>query len=125
MGDGLAACRLYNGLLAVTVVLVICYRFVIKNSFLEFVSWLLFLFLEVYPKLYIGSASFYESEWWQQGVTVWEMIAYNTIIDLEKQGPYLLGGCCAVVVLFRIWRWRRRRCKTMQCKRVGSKDMNV
>ena len=70
MGDGLAACRLYNGLLAVTVVLVICYRFVIKNSFLEFVSWLLFLFLEVYPKLYIGSASFYESEWWQQGVTV-------------------------------------------------------
>jgi len=117
--------RLYNGLLAMSVVLVVCYRFVMKNGFLEFVAWLMFLFLEVYPKLYVGSANtFYESDTWQQGVTVWEMIAYNKVIDLEKHGPYLAGGFFIAMLLFRIWRWRRQR-RMMRAKRLGSKDMNV
>lgn len=72
--------RLYKGLLAMSVVLVVCYRFVMKNGFLEFVAWLMFLFLEVYPKLYVGSANtFYESDKWQQGVTVPISIMINML----------------------------------------------
>ena len=54
---------------------------------------------------------------------VWEVAAYNRVIDLERQGPLLAVGLCAAVLTVRFLRWRRRR----RVKRVpsGDKDANV
>lgn len=54
---------------------------------------------------------------------MWETIAYNRVIDLEKQGPVLAGGLCVAVLTVRFLRWRRRR----RVKRLPSndKDANV
>ena len=44
-----------------------------RQSLLELAAWAVFLFLEVYPKMYMGSSSsFYESHWWKMGVQVSE-----------------------------------------------------
>lgn len=54
---------------------------------------------------------------------MWEVAAYNRVIDLERQGPLLAAGACAVVLTVRFLRWRRRR----RVKRMPScdKDANV
>ena len=39
--------KLYNGLLGLSVVGVVIYRFLLKNKLLELAAWLFFLFLEV------------------------------------------------------------------------------
>ena len=48
--------RLFNGLLMGAVGGIVVFRFLIRVSLLELASWLLFVFLEVSPKLYLGKA---------------------------------------------------------------------
>ncbi|KAK3267048.1 hypothetical protein CYMTET_24369, partial [Cymbomonas tetramitiformis] len=117
--------RLFNGLLAITVLCVVVHRFVIKNSLMELLGWAGFGFLELYPKLYFGSAtSFYESNLWLQLAAVWEVLAFNPVLDLEEMGPLLLGMSCLAYLGVRCYRRRRAGKRSRQVMGVD-KDLDV
>ena len=126
--------RLFNGMLMGAVGGIVVFRFLVRVSLLELASWLLFVFLEVSPKLYLGQGeTIYESKWWTSMARVWETVVYNAVVDLDKVEPALLTVGVAVTVYVRLQRWfacccgrgsadaRRRRKQAA----AGNKDLDV
>lgn len=111
--------KLYNGLVLLLLVDILMFRFVIKFSVLESLGWVVFLFLQVYPKLYLNGGSMYEAHWWAILVRIWEMLVYNPLLDLEKWWQILTPVAIVSFVAWKVWvkcirpRWKRRQDKKL------------
>lgn len=125
--------RLYNGLVLMAVAAIVVFRFVIKWSLGETAGWGVFLFLELYPKSFLGTgSSMYETATWKSLVGVWEIVIDNPLIDLEQWGSVSL---VFIVVLMLTRRWwvgncrkccgRRRSGRGGRSKTVADRDLDV
>jgi hypothetical protein len=99
--------RLLNGMVVLSLVAIVAFRFVIRISLAETLSWGAFLFLQIYPKTFVGEPSMFDRPWWGWLAGAWEILIFNPVtgsIDLNTWG-LPLGAVAAVVYLTRR-RWR-------------------
>lgn len=120
--------KLLNGIIVLSIIIIVAFRFIIKWALGETAGWIIFVFLQVYPKLFIGSSSsMYETKGWHTVVSCWEAVINNPIIDLERMGMPLM------IFLAFFYVFRRpllRVCRRMyprigRKKTHGSKDLDV
>ena len=122
--------KLYNGLVIVSLAMILVCRFVITAALGESVGWIVFIFLQLYPKMFIGESSMYDAGWWQVLADWWEAVVYNKAFDMEKWGLPLGAGVLVALLTRRWWHpravalLRRRRLKGKQ-RRSRDKDLNV
>ena len=76
--------KLFNWLVAFSLIMVVIGRFVIKLLVLEVVAWVMFIFLETYTRLFWSSDSLYYNPVQHIIVSSWETIVYNPVLDLDK-----------------------------------------
>lgn len=81
------------------------------------------LTVQAYPKMTVGMTNMYDSQWWQRLISVWEVLIYNPIMDLEAAWLPLLI-LVAAVFGYRWWHKRRGRRNRKQL-REGERDLNV
>lgn len=93
--------KLFNGLLGLTFLDIVVFRFVIRISLMETVGWLGFAFLQIYPKLYV-SGSMYSNHWWQILVSIWELLVSSPL-------RWILPVLLCALVLWRLCGARLRR----------------
>lgn len=75
--------KILNGLTMFSLALVIVGRFVLQIAIMEFVGWIIFIFLEIYPKIFFFNNNMFEQVWWKDTLIVYEKIVYNTFYDLN------------------------------------------
>lgn len=123
--------KLFNGLVIMALADILIFRFVVKLSIMETIGWLLFVFLQVYPKLFLSGGSMYDTRWWKGVARAWELLVYNPVFDLLTVGPVVLVAL-GVLCVYRCWSrwsclpqpwWRKERSK--EKKRVAAQDGNV
>ncbi|GAB4814626.1 hypothetical protein N2152v2_001672 [Parachlorella kessleri] len=100
--------RLHNGLTVAALLAVLVFRFVIKQHAAETAGWLAFVFLQIYPRTFLGEESMYDKSWWRWLVRIWEALVYNPILDLGFWGPPLTIAAL-LAYLSRRWYWHRLR----------------
>ncbi|KAG6575940.1 Guanylate-binding protein 4, partial [Cucurbita argyrosperma subsp. sororia] len=98
--------RLFNWLVAFSLSMVIVGRFVIKFFLIEIGAWLLFIFLEIYTRMFWSAETLYYSPVWHFVVVTWETIVYSPILDLDRWA-IPMGVLAAVLVVY--WRCCGRR----------------
>ncbi|XP_031745154.1 atlastin-1 isoform X2 [Cucumis sativus] len=98
--------RLYNWLVAFSLGMVIVGRFVLKFFLVEIGAWLLFIFLEIYTRMFWSAETLYYSPVWHFVVATWETIVYSPILDLDRWA-IPIGVLAAVLVVY--WRCCGRR----------------
>ncbi|XP_044487694.1 guanylate-binding protein 4-like isoform X2 [Mangifera indica] len=76
--------RLFNWLVAFSLVMVVVGRFIIKFILIEMGAWILFIFLETYTRLFWSAESLYYNPVWHFIVATWETIVYSPFIDLDS-----------------------------------------
>ncbi|KAF3436228.1 hypothetical protein FNV43_RR23320 [Rhamnella rubrinervis] len=76
--------RLFNWLVAFSLVMVVVGRFIIKFFLLEIGAWILFIFLETYTRMFWSAESLYYNPVWHLIVTTWETVVYSPILDLDR-----------------------------------------
>lgn len=76
--------RLFNWLVAFSLVMVVVGRFIIKFILLEIGAWILFIFLETYTRMFWSAESLYYNPVWHGIVATWETIVYSPILDLDR-----------------------------------------
>ncbi|KAL3683680.1 hypothetical protein R1sor_001702 [Riccia sorocarpa] len=97
--------RLFNWLVAFSLVMVVVGRFFLKFYPLELVAWALFILLEVYMHLFWSAESLHYNPTWQLVVGVWEAVVYNPVLDLDRWAVPLAW---LSVAAFIFCRYRRR-----------------
>jgi Guanylate-binding protein, N-terminal domain len=103
--------RLYNGLVLMAVAAIVIFRFVVRWSLGETAGWAAFLFLQLYPKSFLGTgSSMYETATWQSLVGVWEIVIDNPLIDLERWGTVSLVVVMVLVLTRRRWAGKCKDC---------------
>ncbi|CAD7701518.1 unnamed protein product [Ostreobium quekettii] len=111
--------RLYLGMVIVSLAGIVAFRFIFKVQAMEGVCWVLFVFLEGYPRLIESQAEMYSSGWWTAAVRVWEFLVYNLV---TKSGCLMLA-CFGLFFLWRLGlRIRRRKGAP---KRDSGRDLDV
>ncbi|OMO78358.1 hypothetical protein CCACVL1_14433, partial [Corchorus capsularis] len=75
--------RLFNWLVAFSLVMVVVGRFIIKFILLEMAAWILFIFLETYTRMFWSAESLYYNPVWHFIVATWETLVYSPILDLD------------------------------------------
>ncbi|KAJ4828610.1 hypothetical protein Tsubulata_004969 [Turnera subulata] len=93
--------RLFNWLVAFSLVMVVVGRFVIKFILIEVGAWVLFIFLETYTRMFWSAESLYYNPVWHFIVATWETIVYSPILDLDRWA-FPIGFMAAVLVVY--WR---------------------
>ncbi|KAI3428317.1 hypothetical protein D9Q98_006697 [Chlorella vulgaris] len=107
--------RLLSGLVMVSLVSILAFRFVVRVQLAETAGWIAFIFLQVYPRTFMGEASMYDKGWWLLLVRVWEAVVFNPLMDLERVGLPLAVVAALGTLTRRWWRprlaacWRRRK----------------
>eukprot|EP00878_Enallax_costatus_P036433 GHUV01040915.1.p1 GENE.GHUV01040915.1~~GHUV01040915.1.p1 ORF type:complete len:206 (+),score=52.28 GHUV01040915.1:343-960(+) len=96
--------RLFTGLLICSVAAIVIFRFVVKVALLEAVGWVSVVFLELYPHLFRGAGSMYETRWWKVTSQVWEFC----MLLLFGAGGLLVWAILMGVVWL-LWKRARRR----------------
>ncbi|TYG62724.1 hypothetical protein ES288_D07G254800v1 [Gossypium darwinii] len=76
--------RLFNWLVAFSLVMVVVGRFIIKFILVEMAAWILFIFLETYTRMFWSAESLYYNPVWHFIVSAWETIVYSPILDLDR-----------------------------------------
>ncbi|OMP08821.1 hypothetical protein COLO4_06092 [Corchorus olitorius] len=76
--------RLFNWLVAFSLVMVVVGRFIIKFILLEMAAWILFIFLETYTRMFWSAESLYYNPVWHFIVATWETLVYSPILDLDR-----------------------------------------
>ena len=76
--------RLFNWLVAFSLVLVVVGRFIIKFIMIEIGAWILFIFLETYTSKFWSAESLYYNPDWHFIVATWEALVYSPILDLDR-----------------------------------------
>ncbi|XP_031123158.1 guanylate-binding protein 4 [Ipomoea triloba] len=98
--------RLFNWLVAFSLVMVVVGRFVIKFILVEIGAWILFIFLETYTRMFWSAESLYYNPVWHVIVTTWETVVYSPILDLDRWAIPI----CVMAALFVVyWRCYGRR----------------
>lgn len=98
--------RLFNWLVAFSLVMVVVGRFIIKFILLEIGAWIMFIFLETYTRLFWTAESLYYNTVWHVIVATWETVVYSPILDLDRWA-IPIGVVAAVFVLY--WRCLGRK----------------
>ncbi|KAI7731348.1 hypothetical protein M8C21_024768 [Ambrosia artemisiifolia] len=98
--------RLFNWLVAFSLVMVIVGRFIIKFILIEIGAWILFIFLETYTRMFWSPESLYYNPVWHGIVATWETLVYSPVLDLDRWAIQI--GFVAVVLLV-YWRCCARR----------------
>ncbi|XP_076908765.1 uncharacterized protein LOC143565783 [Bidens hawaiensis] len=98
--------RLFNWLVAFSLVMVIVGRFVIKFILLEIGAWMLFIFLETYTRLFWSPESLYYNPIWHGIVATWETLVYSPILDLDRWAIQI-GFIASILLIY--WRCFGRR----------------
>ncbi|XP_071689456.1 uncharacterized protein [Rutidosis leptorrhynchoides] len=98
--------RLFNWLVAFSLVMVIVGRFIIKFILIEIGAWVLFIFLETYTRMFWSPESLYYNPVWHGIVATWETLVYSPILDLDRWAIQI--GIVAVILLL-YWRCYGRR----------------
>lgn len=98
--------RLFNWLVAFSLVMVIVGRFIIKFILIEIGAWILFIFLETYTRMFWSPESLYYNPVWHGIVATWETLVYSPILDLDRWAIQI--GFIAFILLI-YWRCYGRR----------------
>lgn len=93
--------RLFNWLVAFSLVMVVLGRFIIKFILIEIGAWILFIFLETYTRMFWSAESLYYNPVWHFIVATWETLVYSPILDLDRWA-LPLGFVAAILVVY--WR---------------------
>ncbi|PSS14587.1 Guanylate-binding protein like, partial [Actinidia chinensis var. chinensis] len=93
--------RLFNWLVAFSLVMVVVGRFIIKFIMIEIGAWILFIFLETYTRMFWSAESLYYNPVWHFIVATWEALVYSPILDLDRWA-IPIGVFVALLVLY--WR---------------------
>ena len=106
--------KLLNGVVFIAIAVVVIFRFVIRWGLGETAGWIVFIFLQIYPRTFIGSSSsMFDTKGWQLVVKIWEAIVDNPVIDIQRFGIPFMGIVLVVYscrrCLTRVWRGRNRR----------------
>ncbi|GKV20144.1 hypothetical protein SLEP1_g30305 [Rubroshorea leprosula] len=76
--------RLFNWLVAFSLVMVVVGRFIIKFILIEMAAWVLFIFLETYTRMFWSAESLYYNPVWHFIVSTWETLVYSPLLDLDR-----------------------------------------
>ncbi|XP_028081491.1 guanylate-binding protein 4 [Camellia sinensis] len=98
--------RLFNWLVAFSLVMVVVGRFLIKFILIEMGAWILFIFLETYTRMFWSAESLYYNPVWHFIVATWEALVYSPILDLDRWA-IPIGVIIAMLVLY--WRCYGRK----------------
>ncbi|KAJ8749472.1 hypothetical protein K2173_025667 [Erythroxylum novogranatense] len=98
--------RLFNWLVAFSLVMVVVGRFIVKFILIEIGAWILFIFLETYTRMFWSAESLYYNPVWHYTVGTWETLVYSPILDLDRWAVPI-GIVAAVLVVY--WRCYGRR----------------
>ncbi|OVA05358.1 Guanylate-binding protein [Macleaya cordata] len=98
--------RLFNWLVAFSLVMVVVGRFVIKFFLLEIAAWVLFIFLETYTRMFWSAESLYYNPAWHFIVATWETIVYSPILDLDR---WAIPVCVMLAIFILYWRCYGKR----------------
>lgn len=98
--------RLFNWLVAFSLVMVVVGRFLIKFILIEMGAWILFIFLETYTRMFWSAESLYYNPVWHFIVATWEALVYSPILDLDRWA-IPIGVIIALLVLY--WRCYGRK----------------
>ncbi|XP_073263751.1 uncharacterized protein [Populus alba] len=93
--------RLFNWLVAFSLVMVVVGRFIIKFILIEIGAWILFIFLETYTRMFWSAESLYYNPVWHFIVATWETLVYSPILDLDR---WAIPLGFVVVILVVYWR---------------------
>ncbi|XP_027366125.1 guanylate-binding protein 4-like [Abrus precatorius] len=93
--------RLFNWLVAFSLIMVVIGRFIIKFILIEIGAWALFIFLETYTRMFWSAESLYYNPVWHFIVTTWETLVYSPILDLDRWA-IPLGVMLSLFILY--WR---------------------
>ncbi|PWA63037.1 guanylate-binding family protein [Artemisia annua] len=93
--------RLFNWLVAFSLVMVIVGRFIIKFILIEIGAWILFIFLETYTRMFWSPESLYYNPVWHGIVATWETLVYSPVLDLDRWAIQI--GFIALILLV-YWR---------------------
>ncbi|XP_074368257.1 uncharacterized protein LOC141708498 isoform X2 [Apium graveolens] len=98
--------RLYNWLVAFSLVMVVMGRFIIKFFLIEMGAWILFIFLETYTRMFWSAESLYYNPVWHFVVATWETLVYSPLLDVDR---WSIPLCIIVSALVIYWRCYGRR----------------
>ncbi|KAH1136497.1 hypothetical protein AAZX31_10G030200 [Glycine max] len=98
--------RLFNWLVAFSLVMVVIGRFFIKFILVEIGAWALFIFLETYTRMFWTAESLYYNPVWHFIVATWETVVYSPILDLDRWA-IPLGVMVSLFILY--WRCYGRK----------------
>ncbi|XP_010527336.1 PREDICTED: guanylate-binding protein 4 [Tarenaya hassleriana] len=98
--------RLFNWLVAFSLVMVVVGRFIIKFILLEMAAWILFIFLETYTRMFWSAESLYYNPVWHFIVATWETVVYSPVLDLDRWAIPLV---CLVALGVLYWRCYGKR----------------
>ncbi|KAL5702148.1 hypothetical protein ACHQM5_027399 [Ranunculus cassubicifolius] len=100
--------RLFNWLVAFSLVMVVIGRFIIKFILLEMAAWVLFIFLETYTRMFWSAESLYYNPVWHFIVSTWETLVYSPILDLDRWAIQVLVIIAVFVLYWRCYYGRRK-----------------
>ncbi|XP_042006772.1 guanylate-binding protein 4-like [Salvia splendens] len=98
--------RLFNWLVAFSLVMVVVGRFIVKFILIELGAWVLFIFLEVYTRMFWSSESLYYNPVWHGIVKTWETLVYSPVLDLDR---WVIPLVVIAGILLLYWRCYGRR----------------
>ncbi|MED6192576.1 hypothetical protein PIB30_011652 [Stylosanthes scabra] len=98
--------RLFNWLVAFSLVMVVIGRFIVKFILIEMSAWLLFIFLETYTRMFWSAESLYYNPVWHFIVATWETLVYSPVLDLDRWA-IPLGVIVSLFILY--WRCYGKR----------------
>ncbi|KAJ9172026.1 hypothetical protein P3X46_015316 [Hevea brasiliensis] len=98
--------RLFNWLVAFSLVMVVVGRFIIKFILIEMGAWILFIFLETYTRMFWSAESLYYNPVWHFIVATWETLVYSPILDLDRWAVPI-GFILSILVIY--WRCYGKR----------------
>lgn len=123
--------KLLNGIIVLSIILIVLFRFLFRWALGETLGWLIFIFLQIYPRTFIGSSSsMFETKGWKMMTKAWELMINNPFVDLETWGFPLLGMFVILYLLRRrTWRMLSRllpaKLRRKRSKFHGAKDLDV
>uniref|UniRef100_A0A7C9AL21 Guanylate-binding protein/Atlastin C-terminal domain-containing protein n=1 Tax=Opuntia streptacantha TaxID=393608 RepID=A0A7C9AL21_OPUST len=98
--------RLFNWLVAFSLVMVVIGRFIIKFILIELGAWIMFIFLETYTRMFWSAESLYYNPVWHVIVGTWETVVYNPIVDLDR---WAIPICIMASLIVLYWRCYGRK----------------
>ncbi|XP_027350593.1 atlastin-like isoform X2 [Abrus precatorius] len=99
--------RLFNWLVAFSLIMVVIGRFIIKFILIEMGAWLLFIFLETYTRMFWSAESLYYNPVWHFIVATWETLVYSPILDLDRWAIPLGAMVCIFILYWRCYGKRK------------------